>query len=155
MMFPASYQILKLGCCDGLHDRGDLVRGAAAAAVRLHHQLDLPFLRVGRRIAHDLVVVLVLLRARSTPKVRRYVSARPLRVVDLLARFLDRFLERDVVPRTERGHVGRQPAGRDALLEAGEYSGVASAPMNGSVLRPREETCRLIARRLDLLQASS
>ena len=53
---------LEVRVLDGFHRRHDFRRCAAAAAVRLHHQLDPALLRVRRRIAHHLVVVLVFFR---------------------------------------------------------------------------------------------
>jgi hypothetical protein len=112
-MFPASYQIEKFLWPTAL-DRGkDLGRGAAAAAVWLHRQPDATLRGVGGRLAHHFVVMVILLGLVDTKR-EDILERQFVRGVDLLSHLLDRLLERDVVARAQRSHVGLQAAGRAA-----------------------------------------
>ena len=123
--------------------------GAAAAAVRLHHELELARLRVGRGVAHDLVVVLVLLGPVDAKR-QQVGQPQDLGVLDLLAGLLDRLVERNVVAGAQRAHIGLQPTAGNPLLQAGQILRRRVRADEGLVLGAREQAHRLIARRLDL-----
>ena len=136
---------------DGFHGRHDIVRGATAAAVRLHDELDPALLRVRRRIVHHFVVVPVLFRLVDAER-EQVCQRERLGILDLLPRFLDRILQRNVVPRAQRSHVGLQSAAGDALFQCGQVFRRRLRPDERLVPGPGEQAHGLVTRRFDLLQ---
>ena len=142
---------LEVGVPDRMERRRDLGRRAAAAAVRLHHQLDLTFMRVRRRITHHLVEVIVFSGLVDAERQHERQSKRS-RVVDLTTNLGDRIGERDIVPRAQRAHLCLQPAGGEPLFQTGEVLGRCLGGDEWLVFGPRQQARRVVASGLDLPQ---
>jgi len=136
---------------DLLHRGDDLVGGAAAAPVRLHHDLDALLLAVRGRIGHRLEVVVELRRVVDAEGHDR-LQAEEGRVVDLLVKAGGGLFQRDVVAAPERPHDRLHPAGGNRGLQPLEVLGrriVGDEPVH---LRAGEQAGQAVPGGLDTLQ---
>lgn len=136
---------------DGFDSAQDFIRSPAAAAVRFYHQLDLALVGVGRRIAHHLVKVVVLFRLVYAER-KHVLKGEEFRVVYLLADFVDRICERDVVARAQRAQVGFEAARGQALFQLFQIFGRGVCADELLVSGAAEQTGDAVTRRFDLLQ---
>ena len=133
---------------DSLDGAQDFRRGAAAAAVGFHHELDAALRREGRGVGHDLEILFVTLGFVLAESEGEF-DAHGVTVYNLLAGVGDgrRELQRGV--HAEGGHVNLEAASGDFLLERGEvFRGRAGAGKR-VVLGRREQASVAVARGFD------
>ena len=109
----------EIGVADGFDGRDDFLRGAAAAAVGLHDELDAALLGVGGGVGHDFEIVGVALGFVLAEGEGEF-DAHRVAVGDLLAGVGDGLGERERGFHAEGGHIDPEAAGGDLGLQRGE-----------------------------------
>lgn len=133
---------------DGLDRAQDFRRGAAAAAVGFHDELDAALCREGRRVGHDFEILFVTLGFVLAESEGEF-DAHGVAVFDLLAGVGDGRGELERGVHAEGGHVNLEAAGGDFLFERGEVFWGRAGAGKRVVLGGREQTGVGVARGFD------